>query len=331
MRDRSGGPHACHAGGAFYSRAARSIWPRRFSDLHVSPLAASDRRSRLIAIGLMCGALCCFTALDTSAKWLGRGIDPLQTVWLRYAIAVALVSIFINPVTRPGILRTKKPLLQAVRSLLLFLSTAFNFFALKDLQLAQTTSIQFATPLLVALLAGPLLGEWVGPRRMIAIAVGFLGVLIVTRPGLNGLPVAAWWSFAGTICYAFYQIMTRTLAAYDSSQTTMFYSNMAGLVLITPLLPAIGWTAMSPQQWLVAGLMGLTAAFGHWLLILAHRRAPAPVLSPFIYMQIVWMTLSGYLVFGDEPDRYTVIGAGVVIMSGLYLLYRERARAGDAD
>lgn len=293
--------------------------------------AATDRRSRLIAIGLMCAALCCFTGIDTSAKWLNREIDALQTVWLRYALAVALVSVFINPVTTPGLLRTRKPALQAVRSLMLFLSTAFNFFALRELQLAQTTSIQFSTPLLVALLAGPLLGEWAGPRRLIAIAVGFLGVLIVTRPGLNGLPFAAWWSFTGTICYAFYQIMTRMLAAHDSSQTTMFYSNIAGLVLLTPLLPVIGWTPLSAAQWLVAGVMALTAAFGHWLLILAHRRAPAPVLSPFIYTQIVWMTLSGYLIFGDEPDRYTLIGAGAVISSGLYLLYRERVRAGDRD
>lgn len=277
----------------------------------------------------MCAALACFAGIDTSAKWLNHTIDPLQTVWLRYIVSVVIVAIFINPVTTPGVARTKRPLFQAIRSLMLFLSTAFNFLALRELQLAESMAMQFSNPLVVALIAGPLIGEWIGPRRLIAVAIGFLGVLVVARPGFNGLPAAAWWSVAGVFAYAFYQILTRVLAAHDSSQTTMFYSGLAGVVIVTPLLPFIGWKPMPDYGWLVAIAMGFCASFGHWLLILAHRRAPAPILAPFIYTQIIWMTLCGYVVFGDFPDRYTLIGTGIVIASGLYLLYRERVRGVD--
>ncbi len=286
-------------------------------------------RTRLTAILLMCAALACFAGLDACAKWLNRSIDPLQTVWLRYVTSIVLVSLVLNPVTRPGIHKTSKPGLQAFRSLLLFLSTAFNFLALRDLQLAEAMALNFATPFVVALIAGPMLGEWIGPRRLIAVAIGFLGVLVVARPGLNGLPAAAWWAVGGVIAYALYQVVTRQLAAHDSSQTTMFYSGFAGVLILTPVMPFIDMKTLSASGWILAIMMGVFGSVGHFLLILAHRRAPAPILSPFMYTQIVWMIILGMLVFGDTPDRYTLIGAGIVIACGLYLLYRERVRGVD--
>ncbi|MGY6568093.1 MAG: DMT family transporter [Salinarimonas sp.] len=291
------------------------------------PLDPAGRRTRLIAIGLMSGALACFSCLDATAKWLGQqGVDPLQTVWARYTVSVVLVSLFVNRLTTPGVMRTNRLTLQVLRSVLLLGSTVLNFFALLYLQLAETISILFATPFLVALLAGPILGEWAGPRRMIAIGVGFLGVLIVTRPGFGGMHPAALLSVAGAVCYALYGITTRMLAATDSSRTTMVYSGLAGVALMTPVLPFV-WS--TPESGLIWGLLiavGFFGGFGHWLLILAHARAPAPVLAPFIYSQIIWMLLLGFVVFGDLPDLWTLIGAGVVIASGLYLLYRERVR-----
>jgi len=290
--------------------------------------SADERRKRLIAIGLMCGALFCFACLDATAKWLSGHVDPLQTVWARYVGSVVIVSFFVNQYTTPGVSRTMRPWLQVIRSILLLGSTMLNFTALKYLQLAETVSIQFMTPFLVALLAGPMLGEWVGPRRMIAICIGFLGVLIVTRPGFGGLHPAAFLSVGSAICYALYGITTRMLAASDSSRTTMFYSGLAGVALMTPILPFVWTMPQSPMVWLFLGSVGFYGAFGHWLLILAHARAPAPILAPFIYGQLLWMLLLGYIVFGDLPDRWTMIGAGVVISSGLYLLYRERSRRG---
>jgi drug/metabolite transporter (DMT)-like permease len=286
----------------------------------------ADRRQRLIGIGLMCAALLCFSCLDATAKWLNRSVDPLLTVWWRYTASVVLVSFLINPWTRPGVVRASRFWLQIVRSVLLFLSTVANFVALQYLQLAETISIIFSVPLMVALLAGPILGEWVGPRRLVAIGVGFVGVLIVTRPGTGTMHPAILLSIGGSVAYAFYAITTRILAAHDSSETTMVYSGLAGVALMTPLLPLIWTTPDSLLMWVLFLSLGLYGGFGHWLLILAHARAPAPILSPFIYTQIVWMLALGYILFGDWPDAWTMTGAGVVIASGLYLLYRERVR-----
>jgi drug/metabolite transporter (DMT)-like permease len=288
--------------------------------------AQAERRERLVGIALMCGAVLCFAGLDACAKWLNRSIDPVMTVWARYMASVLVVSALLNPWTVPGLLRTRRPWLQAGRSVLVLSSTILNFIALQYLQLTETVSIMFATPFVVALLAGPMLGEWIGPRRLAAIGVGFVGVLIITRPGLGGMHPAAFLCVAGAVCYALYGISTRILAAYDSSATTMFYSGLAGVILITPVLPLIWTTPSSALVWPIMLLMGAFGALGHWLLILAHARAPAPLLAPFIYTQIVWMLALGYLVFGDLPDHWTAIGACVVIASGLYLLYREQVR-----
>ncbi len=281
----------------------------------------------LKGIGLYSLALICFTVLDTSAKWLGQHHDPLMVVWARYAFSVILVVALINPWTRPGALRTRRPLLQGVRSLLLLMSTIFNFLALQHLQLAETTTIVFATPFAIALIAGPMLGEWVGWRRMVAIAIGFLGVLVVMRPGLGGLHPAAFLVLLSVICYAFYNVLTRMLAGIDPSETTMVYSGLAGLVVMTPVLPMV-WTP--PETGLVWGLLvltGLCGAVGHWLVIRAHNYAPASTLAPFIYTQLVWMALAGLLVFDQWPDRWTLVGGAIVVGSGLYLLHREKITA----
>lgn len=273
----------------------------------------------------MCGTLAFFACLDASAKTLARlGTDPLLSTFMRYAVSVGLVTLFVNPVTSPGVARTNRLWLQTLRSLLLFGSTALNFLALRHLQLAETLSIQFATPLMVALLAGPLLGEWSSRRRLAAIGIGFLGVLVIVRPGVGEVQPAVLLSIGNMLCYAFYVVTTRMLAATDSTATTMFYSGFAGLALMSPLLPWIWTTPTAWQVWALLIGVGLFGTMGHWLLVLAHARAPANVLAPFIYTQLVWSVLLGYLVFGDVPNRWTLIGASIVVGSGLYLLAQER-------
>jgi drug/metabolite transporter (DMT)-like permease len=298
-------------------------------DRSARALPASDR-DRLVAIALMCAALFYFACLDASGKWLNHVMDPVQTTFIRYLGSVILVLAVFNPMTRPGVLRTRRPSLQLFRSLMGLLATAFNIIALQHLQLAETMSIMFATPFFVALLTGPLLGEWPGVRQLTAIVVGFVGVLVVTRPGLNGLHPVALLSIAGALCYAFYNVATRVLAGSDSSETIMVYSGVAGVVLLAPVMPQV-WTM--PDSWLVWAVVvaiGAFGAIGHWLLIIAHRRASALVLAPFIYTEIVWMIGLGFLVFGDVPDRWTLLGGLIVIGSGLYLLGGERRTAGPA-
>lgn len=293
-----------------------------------APLDHAESRRRLVGIALMCTALVCFSALDATAKYLNQVLDPLQTVWVRYIGSVVLVSLFVNAFTTPGVSRTARPWLQGARSLLLFGSTVFNFLALQYLQLAEAMAITFSVPFLVALLAGPMLGERLGPRRVAAIAIGFLGVLVVVRPGLGGLHPAFLLSLMGVVCYGLYAITTRMLAQVDHPRTILFYSGLGGVALATPIVPFVWIEPPSLAFWLLLGSVAVYGTVGHWLLILAHARAPAAVLSPFLYTQIVWMLALGWLVFGDFPDVFTLIGAAIVIACGLYLLARERAIRG---
>jgi drug/metabolite transporter (DMT)-like permease len=288
--------------------------------------AQHERRQRLTGIALMCGAVACFACLDATAKYLSPHMPTLQIVWARYVSAFLLALLWINPVKQPRLVITSRPVLQVARSVLLLASTVLNFFALRYLQLDEALSILFSTPFLVAILAGPLLGERLDWKRWAAICVGFAGVLLVTRPGLGGIHPAAVLSLGGALCYAFYGIMTRALSRTDSNKTTLFYSNLIGAAIMLPVLPFV-WVA--PDNALLITLMaiiGVFASLGHYLLIVAHRLAPASMLSPFIYSQMIWMIALGYFVFGDVPNDWTLAGAAIVIASGLYLIHCERRR-----
>ena len=283
-----------------------------------------QRRQRLIGIALMSGAVACFACLDAMAKYLGGHMDSLQVVAMRYVSAFFLALLFSNPFTRPGLLKTTRPMLQLVRGLLMLLTTIFNFLAFRYLQLDESLAILFSTPFLVAIMAGPLLGEWVGWRRWTAIGVGFIGVLVVIRPGFGGMQWAALLSVASAIFYAGYAIATRMVMRHDHGETTLFYANVVGVAVMVPILPLV-WTAPPSLFDLMLLLaVGAFGSVGHYLLIMAHHRAPASVLSPFMYTQLLWATTFGYLVFNNIPNRWTLIGAAIVVASGLYLLYREQ-------
>jgi drug/metabolite transporter (DMT)-like permease len=288
-----------------------------------------ERRQRLTGIALMCGAVACFACLDATAKYLNHHMDTTQVVWARYTSAFLLALVFSNPLTRPGLLTTTRPLLQIGRSTLLLASTLLNFVALRYLQLDQTLAIVFSTPFIVAVLSGPILGEWIRWRRWTAIGIGFVGVLVVTQPFSGGIHPAALLSLASAACYAVYIIWTRMLSRTDTDETTLFYSNLVGAVLTTFALP---WVWSTPSDLFIILLMVITGAFGgfgHYLLIIGHRLAPAAVLAPFIYTQLVWAVAFGFVVFGDVPNRWTLAGAAIVIASGLYLIHRERRVRGE--
>lgn len=289
--------------------------------------AAKPPPSRpLKGIAILMIAVVCFCCMDASAKWLSRHVDPLQTSGMRYLVTLVVVGIFLNPWTRPGILRTRRPGLQIVRALCLIGMTVGCWIALRYLPLTQITAINFSAPLATALLAGPMLGEKIGPRRLVAVLVGFAGVLIVTRPFGKALQPAVLLALAAALSNAFYLIVTRQLARSDSSETTMFCTSVFGAVLVAPLLFFYWETPKSALVWALLIGLGLLGALGHWLLILAHRHAPASVLAPFFYVQIVGAALFGLAVFDELPDRWTIVGGAIVVGSGLYLLYRERVR-----
>jgi len=279
---------------------------------------------RFSAIALMCAAMICFAALDTSAKWLGVRLPAVEVVWMRYLGAAALSLFATRPLSRPGVLRARRPWLQIIRSFLLLGSTFANFLALRHLQLAETSTISFLTPLFVVLMAGPWLGERVGGARYIAIAVGFGGVLIATRPGTSAFQPIVVVAIGGVACNAAYALATRMLAGQDAAATTLVWTPIAGIAALAPFLPWVWQTPSGLAVWLVIVNLGLWGALGHWLLILAHQRAPASALTPFSYTQLIWMIVSGALVFGDAPPPATLIGAGLVAACGLFLALHER-------
>lgn len=287
------------------------------------------RSARLRGIALMCAANACFASIDASGKFLVHSMSTTQVAWARFAGAFVIALFITNAFSHPQQLHSNRLWMQILRSALLLASNVLNLYALRFLQLDQTLSIMFAAPFLVAAFAVPLLGERIGPRRWVAIAVGFLGVLVVTRPGAGGIHPAAIFSMMAACTYAFYSIATRVLSHSDSSATTLFYSNAIGAVALSAVVPFV-WINPGPLEILLMIVMGAFAAFGHYLLILAHRLAPASILSPFMYTQLVWMIFYGYAIFNDLPNHWTLAGASIVIMSGLYLLYRERKVKGPA-
>jgi drug/metabolite transporter (DMT)-like permease len=290
-----------------------------------------DEGSRLKAIGLMCAAIAIFACLDTTGKYVVTmsGLPLFQVVWLRFVGHGVMNLAVMGPVTFTRSLRSAMPGLQLLRGIFLFASTGFNFAALRYLQLDQSVTIFFLTPFFVAVLAGPLLGEWIGWRRLVAVLVGFSGVILVLRPGFGGVHWAVIYSFLATASYAFYNIATRYLARYDRTAVTQVWSPIAGIIALAPLaIPVWVWPA-NIGVWALIASLGVWGGCGHYLLILAHRRAPAPVLAPFSYIGLIFQTALGYLVFHDVPSAWTAAGGAVIVGSGLYLLHRERVTKPD--
>lgn len=265
-----------------------------------------------------------FAFLDTTAKYLSTQLDSFEIAWARYTFAFLLTVLISNPLTAPGLLSTKRPVLQIARSLLLICATVGNFLALRWMQLDEVLSIIFTFPFLVSIISGPMLGEWIGARRWVAIGVGFCGVLLITRPGLGGAQPAALFSVAATFSYALYAVITRIVSRTDSNQTSLFYSNLVGALVLLPVVPFVWRAPAGWQSWVLLVAVGVLGSSGHFCMIAAHRLAPASVLSPFIYSQLVWVTLLGYLVFDHLPTAWSMAGAAIVVGSGLYLLQRER-------
>lgn len=284
------------------------------------------RRQPLAGIALMIGAFACFAVLDAIAKALMPHIGTAIVVFGRYAFGLLFVAVWFWQQGGLPLLRTSHPSLQIARGLLLVLSTASNFAALNYLQLAQTSAISFSNPLWVCALSPLLLGERIGPRRWVAVIVGFLGVLLIIRPGSASFHWAMTLSIAGAFFTALYQIATRKVGANDRVVTSLFYVSLVGAIAAAPVAP---FTKAMPDlwEWAVLAFMGLCGSFGHYMLTHAHRVTPAPILAPFVYTQILWMVLFGYLAFGDIPDLYTIVGGAVVIAMGLYVFYRERQLA----
>lgn len=282
-----------------------------------------------VAAILMCIAVTLFACLDTSAKYLITvyHLPAEQVTWVRFAgqfIGLALLVPLFGNISLPNMFRSKIIRLQLVRSVLMAATTFFNFLALKTLRLDQTVTIFFLAPLMVALAAGPLLGEWVGWRRLVAILIGFIGIVIAVRPGTVPISSGMVFAFLAVAAYVFFILLTRHIRGIDPPLVTLFYSMFAGVFIGLPIAVPVWVTPPDGLSLVLCLGLGMFGGIGHYLFILAHDRAPASAAAPFIYAQLIGMIVLGYFVFADLPDRWTLIGSAVVIASGLYLFHRER-------
>lgn len=288
---------------------------------------APREERRVEGILLMVAALTCFTGIDSSAKWLVQSLPPLEVAFVRYLGHFVLVLAIYLPLYGASLWRTRALGREIWRGVFLLGSTVLNFIAVQFLPLATTSSIAFTSPLWLCALSGPLLGEKVGIRRWSAVIAGFLGVLVVIQPGTASFHWAVFLSLGMAVSVSLYAIMTRRLAGTDATETQQFYAALVAVVALAPVAFLEWRWPEGGVDWTLFLAIGFFGWLGHQLLTMAFRLAPATVLAPITYVQLVPMTLAGYLFFGDRPDVWVFVGAAIVVGSGLYVWARERQLA----
>ncbi len=291
----------------------------------MSVAVAEAAPTRGIALILIANLL--FVGMDAVSKTLILDYPVGQILWVRYAFfagfATALSLRSGGPLAG---FRARRPVLNAVRALLLLAEIACFVVAFRYLPLADTHAIAAVYPLIITALSALVLGEFVGPRRWAAVGVGFVGVVVILRPGFSVFDPAALIPLLGAALFAIYQILTKIVARTDGLVTILLYTGWVGFA-VTSLAGPLQWTPPDLQGWILLPTAGALGVIGHILLIKALEAAPASVLQPFNYTLLVWATTVGFLVFGDLPDGITVAGATIVVGSGIYTWWRERVRA----
>ena len=289
-----------------------------------APVAAIEHNAnRAILILLLAQSVLIF--LDVSAKWLSvSGMPTSEIMFARYGVHVALLLAVVLPMRGWDLFRTGNWKLEVARGLCLLASTGGNFLAMRYLPLTVTGALLFTSPLMVCALSGPLLGEHVGRRRWLAIGAGFIGTLVIIRPGTEAFHPAALLSLFAAFAGALFGVATRKLAGVDTAATQQFYAGGIALVAVTPF--AFGdWAWPSqPITWVAFFTLGTAGVLGHLLISVAHRFATPATLAPFNYLQLLYLAIASWLVFNQPPDRWFFLGAAIIIGSGLYIWLRER-------
>lgn len=266
--------------------------------------------------------------LDVSAKWLSvEGMATSEIVFVRYGTHLILLLLLFLPVSGRNIFATNNLKLELLRGTCLLGTTGLNFLAMRYLPLTVTSAIMFTSPLIVCALSGPLLGETVGWRRWAAIGVGFVGILIIVRPGSEAFQPAALLSLGCALFLALFSILTRKLAGVDTAQTQQFYAGLTPVILLLPIA-FTDWTWPSqPVSWIAFFIMGAAGLGGHFLNSVAHRFASPATLAPFSYLSLIYLSLASWLIFRQPPDEWFILGVTIIVLSGLYIWLRERRLA----
>jgi len=284
----------------------------------------ADRILRAI-LAIVVGVLC-FSVLNAISKTLSQHYPVIQVIWGRYVFAFIFMMVLFLPRSGLALFRWQNVGTQVVRGLLLFFSSFLYFHGIVYLPLATAASISLTSPLVVTALSSKFLGEPVGPRRWAACGVGFIGALIVVRPGHAHFEWHSLLIVASTVCSSLYQLFSRRYGQTERPDASATMATIVGTVAAAPLLPFEGVTPPWGWDWVLFAGLGIMAGVGHYFLTIAYSQAPAAVVAPFNYVQLLGAALLGYAIFNDVPDFWTWVGAGVIVSSGLYLGHVEHQR-----
>jgi drug/metabolite transporter (DMT)-like permease len=281
---------------------------------------AADRIG--LGIASILAAVFFFAIADALAKWLGQTYEPVQIVFLRYAFGLIPVALLVWHGGGLAALRTRRPVMHGLRALVIFTALLLLFTGLRHLPLAEAISVAFTAPLFVTALSGPLLGERVRARHWAAVLVGFLGALIVMRPGTGAFQAESLFVLASALCFALTALITRRLSRSESSVAMLAYTTIGAGLASLPIMPFV-WRPPAPDDlwlFLAIGLIGGTAGY---FVIQAYSNAPPAIIAPFDYTALIWAAILGWIVWQERPEPAVWLGAAIIAASGLYITHRE--------
>ena len=260
--------------------------------------------------------------MDAIAKHLSLTMDVFQITWARYFFTVVFTLSLMVLFYRETLVWSKRPKLQLVRGIILAFSTLCFFYSISVISLPKALTLAFVAPITCTALSPFFLSEKVGIRRWSAVLVGFLGTLIVIRPGFIDVNLATLAALACGICYGFYLVITRKLSASDNSLLTLLFTGVVGLALISLFMPSV-WVNPTPKEWIMMAIIGLIASVAHLFIILSLKYADASKLAPLGYTEIITNIIISYYFFHELPDNWTYLGLFIIVLSGLYISRRE--------
>lgn len=296
----------------------------------ISKTQTQTKQTPLLGAGLMIVAVVFISLMDAMVKFVMDDLPFAQVAFLRYAMmTLFLVPLILLTGKGRDIVQVKKPIAQILRGLLMFLSAFLFFGAIEFMPLADAVALSFISPMLTTVLSGLFLKEQIGLRRYLAVFVGFIGVLIIVRPGTESFSLPALMALGAGLSLAFFNILTRSVATEAPPLVALFYAGITGSVIGAVFAQAV-WVPVSSADYGLLALIGFLGTSGHGLLILSFRYGEASFVAPFMYFEIVTATVFGYLIFGDFPALLVWVGVAIIVLSGLYTGWRERKRAQEA-
>jgi drug/metabolite transporter (DMT)-like permease len=291
-----------------------------------SMTSGAGKNTVLAGIGLVTAAVACFATLDTTTKHISTSVPILMALWFRYAFQAVATTVAVLPMRGLSVMRTAHPRFQLLRGVLLLMTSLFAFFSLRYMPVGEFTAIVMIAPLVITLLASTSLGEKVSPLRWALVVGGFAGTMVIIRPGADSFEWATLLPLGLVICNSWFQLLTGKLAKTEDPVTMHLYTGWAGTLVASLALPFV-WTSLpSWSLWGWMCLIGLMGTVGHFMLILAYKRAPAATLTPYLYGQIGFAMLGGWLVFSHVPDNWSLIGMVMIAVcgaAGAWLAVRE--------